>query len=150
MVTTPNTQLSCRNLSYKMILRLIVKADSSLRPRCRVRCGSVTRTSACCMHLVHPCSQVAAALSRKDRLPVRPATHLPFAVETMGGLSESAQQLLRELHHSVSTCATWRDADAIGAHLLDSIGIAVQRGSGLAIRTSMDREMRRVFGAEAA
>ena len=52
--------------------------------------------------------------------------------------------------HSVSTGATWRDADAIGAHLLDSIAIAVQRGSGLAIRTSMDLEMRQVFGAEAA
>ena len=34
------------------------------------------------------------------------ATHLPFAVETIGGLSESAQQLLRELHHSVSTGGT--------------------------------------------
>ena len=68
----------------------------------------------------------------------------------MGGLSKGAQQLLRELHYTVSTGGTWRDADTIGAHLLDSIAIAVQRGCGLAIRTSMDNEMRRVFGAEAA
>lgn len=27
------------------------------------------------------------------------AVHLPFSVETMGGLSESAQQLIREIHH---------------------------------------------------
>ena len=78
------------------------------------------------------------------------ATHLPFAVEPMGEWSESAQQLLRELHHSVSTGGTWRDADSIGAHLLDSIAFAVQRGSGLAIRTSADNELRLVFGAEAA
>ena len=29
------------------------------------------------------------------------AVHLPFAVETMGGLSKSALQLVREIHHSV-------------------------------------------------
>jgi len=28
------------------------------------------------------------------------AVHLPFAVETMGGLSDTALQLLREIHHS--------------------------------------------------
>ena len=32
--------------------------------------------------------------------------HLPFAVETMGGLSESALPLLREIHHSASTHCT--------------------------------------------
>ena len=30
------------------------------------------------------------------------AVHLPFAVETMGGLSESAQQLIRQIHHSTN------------------------------------------------
>jgi hypothetical protein len=49
------------------------------------------------------------------------ATHLPFAVEAMGGLSESAQQLIREIHHSAGSHCTWRDADAIGTHLVDSI-----------------------------
>ena len=67
-----------------------------------------------------------------------------------GRAERGAQQLLRELHVSVSTGGTWRDADTIGAHLRDSIAIAVQRGSGLAIRTSMDNEMRRVSGAAAA
>ena len=78
------------------------------------------------------------------------AVHLPFAVETMGGLSESAQQLMREVHHSASTHCTWRDADAIGAHLLDSVAIAVQRCTGMALRASMERETVRVLGAVAA
>ena len=40
------------------------------------------------------------------------AVHLP-CVETMGGLSESAQQLNREIHHTCSSHCTWRDANAI-------------------------------------
>lgn len=78
------------------------------------------------------------------------ATHLPFAVETMGGLSESAQQLIREIHHSASTHCSWRDADAIGTHLVDSIAIAVQRCTGMALQASMDREMELAMGARAA
>ena len=78
------------------------------------------------------------------------ATHLPFAVETMGGLSESALQLLREIHHSASTGSTWRDADTIGSHLLDSVAIAVQRCCGMSVRASVERESTRVFGAQAA
>ena len=49
------------------------------------------------------------------------AVHLPFAVESMGGLSESAQQLIREIHHLAGDHCTWREADAIGTHLVDSI-----------------------------
>ena len=78
------------------------------------------------------------------------AVHLPFAVETMGGLSESALQLLREIHHSASTHCTWRDADAIGAHLLDCVAVAVQRCTGMALRASVEREMVRAVGARAA
>ena len=78
------------------------------------------------------------------------AVHLPFAVETMGGLSESAQQLLREIHHSASTHCTWRDADAIGSHLLDSVAVAVQRCTGMALRASVERETTRALGARAA
>ena len=78
------------------------------------------------------------------------AVHLPFAVETMGGLSESAQQLLREIHHSASTHCTWRDADAIGSHLLDCVAIAVQRCTGMALRASVERETTRALGARAA
>lgn len=78
------------------------------------------------------------------------AVHLPFAVETMGGLSESALQLLREIHHSASTHCTWRDADAIGSHLLDSVAIAVQRCTGMALRASVERETVMVMGARAA
>ena len=78
------------------------------------------------------------------------ATHLPFAVEIMGGLSKTALQLVREIHHSASTHRRWRDADTIGSHLLDSIAVAVQRCSGMAVRTSMEREATRVFGAVAA
>ena len=78
------------------------------------------------------------------------AVHLPFAVETMGGLSETAQQLIREIHHSASTHCTWRDADAIGTHLVDSIAIAVQRCTGMALSASLEREMQLVMGAQAA
>ena len=78
------------------------------------------------------------------------AVHLPFAVETMAGLSESAQQLLREIHHSASTHCTWRDADAIGSHLLDSVAITVQRCTGMALRASVERETTRALGARAA
>ena len=78
------------------------------------------------------------------------ATHLPFAVETIGGLSKSALQLVRKVHHSASTHRKWRDADTIGSHLLDSIAIAVQRCCGMAVRASVEREATRVFGAAAA
>ena len=96
------------------------------------------------------------------------AVYLPFAVESMVGLSESAQQLLREIHLSASTHCTWRDADTIGSHLLDSVSIAVQRYTGMALcirhghivslssqqyqalRTSVNRETTRALGASAA
>ena len=78
------------------------------------------------------------------------AVHLPFSVETMGGLSESAQQLIMEIHHSASTHCTWRDADAIGTHLVDSIAIAVLRCTGMALQASVDREMGRAMGARVA
>ena len=78
------------------------------------------------------------------------AVHLPFAVETMGGLSKSALQLVREIHHSASTHCTWRNADAIGSHLLDCVAIAVQRCTGMALRASVERETTRALGARAA
>ena len=52
------------------------------------------------------------------------AVHLPFAAETMGGLSESAQQLIREIHHSAGNHNTWRDAAIIGTHIVDAVAIA--------------------------
>lgn len=78
------------------------------------------------------------------------ATHLPFAIETMGGLSESAQQLIREIYHAARTHCTWRDANAIGTHLVDSIAIAVQRCTGMALQASLGREMQLAMGAQAA
>jgi len=78
------------------------------------------------------------------------AVHLPFAVETMGGLSDTAQQLIREIHHSAGNHCTWRDADAIGTHLVDSIAIAVQRCTGMALRVSLEKERRVAMGASAA
>ena len=74
------------------------------------------------------------------------AVHLPFAVETMGGLSKSALQLVREIHHSASTHCTWRNADTIGSHLLDCVAIAVQRCTGMALRASVERETARALG----
>ena len=64
--------------------------------------------------------------------------------------SSSALRLVREIHHSASTHRKWRDAEAIGAHLLDSVAIAVQRCNGMAVRASVEREATRVFGAQAA
>ena len=54
------------------------------------------------------------------------------------------------IHHSASTHCTWRDADAIGTHLVDPIAIAVQRCTGMALQSSMDFEMRAAMGARAA
>ena len=78
------------------------------------------------------------------------AVHLPFAVESMGGLSETAQQLIRGVHHSVGSHCTWRDANAVGTHLVDAVAMAVQRCTGMALQTSADREMRVAMGVGAA
>ena len=74
------------------------------------------------------------------------AEHWPFAVETMGGLSKSALQLVREIHHSALSHHTWRDADAIGSRLLNSIASAVQRCTGMALRESLEKDVERVNG----
>ena len=79
------------------------------------------------------------------------AVHLPFAIETMGGMSKSAQQLIAAIHHSAgqhSVC-TWREPDAIGAHLVNAIAIAVQRCTGLALRMSLEKERRMALGVAA-
>ena len=56
-------------------------------------------------------------------------------------LSEAAQTLIREIHHAADTHNMWRDADAVGAHLVDSVAIAAQRCNGMALRASREREM---------
>ena len=78
------------------------------------------------------------------------AVHLPFAVETMGGLSESAQQLILEIHYSADNHNTWRDAAIIGTHLVDAVAIAVQCCTGMALQRSQWREREVVTGAQAA
>lgn len=78
------------------------------------------------------------------------AVDLSFAVEIMGGPSESALQLVREVHHSASTHCTWRNADAIGSHLLDCVTIAVHCCTGMALRASVEWGTTRVLGARAA
>ena len=65
-------------------------------------------------------------------------------------VSEPAQQLIRAVHHSAQQHCTWRDADEIGAHLVDSIAIAVQRCTGMALRASVEPEKRVAMGAAAA
>ena len=78
------------------------------------------------------------------------AVHLPFAVETMGGLSESAQQLIRETHHSTGDHNTWHDAAIIGTHLVDAVAIAVQRCTGMALQKSQWRERQVATAAQVA
>ena len=46
-----------------------------------------------------------------------------------------------------TTTKMWRDVDASGSHLLDSVAIAVQRCSGMAVRASVEREARGVWRA---
>ena len=75
------------------------------------------------------------------------AVHLPFAVETTGAFSESAQQLVRDIHHSTGQHYTWRDADIIGAHLVDSIAVAVQRSEGVALHASVAQERDTAMGS---
>ena len=78
------------------------------------------------------------------------ARHHPFAVETMGGLSDSALNLIREIHNTAGSHCTWRDADVIGGHLLKSVAIAVQSCSGMALRMSLERQMVAALGGRAA
>ena len=65
-------------------------------------------------------------------------------------LSESAQQLIREIHHSAGDHNTWRDAAIIGTHLVDAVAIAVQRCTGMALQKSQWRERQVALGAAAA
>jgi hypothetical protein len=53
-------------------------------------------------------------------------------------------------NHSAGDHCTWREADAIGTHLVDSIAIAVQRCTGMALRVSLNRERSVAMGAFAA
>ena len=78
------------------------------------------------------------------------AVHLPFAVETTGGLSKSAQQLIAAIQYSAGQHCTWREQTAIGAHLVNAIAIAVQRCTGLALRVSLEKERRVALGVVAA
>ena len=77
------------------------------------------------------------------------AKHLPFAVETLGGLSQTAQQLIRETHHSAKQHCTRRDVDAIATHLVDSIAIAIQSTLGRSRQVSLERKARIAMGAAA-
>ena len=76
------------------------------------------------------------------------AVHLPFAVESMGGLSKSAQQLIREIHHSAGSHCTWRDANAIGKSAVPppnaSYSLLTTRSAGMA--TEIMRSVRREAG----
>ena len=76
------------------------------------------------------------------------ALHLPFAVEPMDGLSKSTQQLIHEIHHPAGSQCTWREASAVGKHLVDAVASAVQRCSGMALQASADRDMRMAIGLE--
>ncbi len=76
------------------------------------------------------------------------AQHCPFALETTGGFSASAKQLMLEIHNTAKAHTTWRDADTIGSHLLSSIAIAVQKCTGMALRASGQKEADLVFGQE--
>ena len=75
---------------------------------------------------------------------------LSFVVESMGGLSESAKQLIREVQHSARDHCPWKNADVIGIHLVRSIAIAVQRCTGMALQVRLDKERRVAMGASAA
>ena len=65
-------------------------------------------------------------------------------------MSKSAQQLVQAIHHSAEQHCTWRNVDELGAHLMNSIAIAVQRCCGMALRASLENERRLAMGAAAA
>ena len=54
-----------------------------------------------------------------------------------------------DTNHSAEQHRTWRNVDEIGAHLMNSIAIAVQRCCGMALRASMENERRFAMGAAA-
>ena len=101
-------------------------------------------------HRSRPLSDGSQQLTTRQVPDAMRAVHLPFAVETMGGLSESAQQLIRQIHHSAGDHNTRRDAAIIGTHLVDAVAIAVQRCTGMALQKSQWRERQVAMGAQAA
>ena len=77
---------------------------------------------------------------------------IPFSIHKQlhGRGSDETLVLVREIHHSALSHRTWRDADAIGSHLLNSVAIAVQRCTGMALRESLEKEVERVYGPQVA
>ena len=55
--------------------------------------------------------------------------------ETTRELSKSAVELITAIHHSTEECCTWRCIKSIAAHIVHSVAIAVQRGTGLALNS---------------
>ena len=99
--------------------------------------------------LANKAAEAKVAKYRNTEVAMR-AVHLPSAVEVMGGLSESAQRPIREIHHTAQQQhCTWREADAIGGHLVDSVAIAVQHWTGRALRASEEEERGAAMGVEA-
>jgi len=136
--TVPDLVIYLGNVAYLCDVTVVdTLADSNLTTASR---GPAKLADAAAKAKVDKYSLVAAAMH---------ATHRPFAVESMGGLSDSAQQLLREIHNAASSGCTWRDAWDIGNHLVDSIAIAVQRCNGQAQQASVEMEARVALGAAA-
>ena len=77
---------------------------------------------------------------------------IPFSIHKQlhGSGSDETLVLVREIHHSALSHRTWRDADAIGSHLLNSVAIAMQRCTGMALRESLEKEVERVYGPQVA
>jgi len=136
--TVPDLVIYLGNVAYLCDVTVVdTLADSNHTTASR---GPAKLADAAAKAKVDKYSLVAAAMH---------ATHRPFAVESMGGLSDSAQQLLREIHNAASSGCTWRDAWDIGNHLVDSIAIAVQRCNGQAQQASVEMEARVALGAAA-
>ena len=73
------------------------------------------------------------------------AEHWLFAVEATGGLSASALDLVREIHHSAKAHHTWRETAKIGSHLLNCVSIVTQRCTAMAVQASTVREAERAY-----
>jgi len=60
----------------------------------------------------------------------------------------SAVELIAAIHHSAEQHCTWRAVSLIGAHMLNSVAIAVQRSTGWALQTSLQWERRIALGGD--
>jgi hypothetical protein len=71
---------------------------------------------------------------------------LPFSVETTGGMTEEAEELVDQLSLACKDHLTLPSAKPFANFVRSSIAIAVQRGNALAVQAGFSRAVMRAGG----